>query len=83
MITVKNVGKNFGKLKVLNDISCEIKKGEIVAIAPDRMHYKIGNNTNANYLSYKGISLDIDTSDIEMLKGVTSIGCLLSIDYDE
>ena len=32
MITVKNVGKNFGKLKVLNDISCEIKKGEIVAI---------------------------------------------------
>lgn len=57
--------------------------GEIVAIAPDRMHYKIGNNTNANYLSYKGISLDIDTSDIEMLKGVTSIGCLLSIDYDE
>ena len=57
--------------------------GEIVAIAPDRMHYKIGNNTNANYLSYKGISLDIDTSDIEMLRGVTSIGCLLSIDYDE
>ena len=57
--------------------------GEIVAIAPDRMHYKIGNNTNANNLSYKGISLDIDTSDIEMLKGVTSIGCLLSIDYDE
>jgi len=32
VITVKNVGKNFGKLKVLNDISCEIKKGEIVAI---------------------------------------------------
>ena len=58
-------------------------KGEIVAIAPDRMHYKIGNNTNANYLSYKGISLDIDTSDIEMLRGVTSIGCLLSLDYDE
>ena len=57
--------------------------GEIVAIAPDRMHYKIGNNTNANYLSHKGISLDIDTSDIEMLRGVTSIGCLLSIDYDE
>ena len=58
-------------------------KGEIVAIAPDRMHYKISNETNANYLSHKGISLDIDTSDIEMLKGVTSIGSIISIDYGE
>ena len=32
MITVKNVCKNFGKLQVLNGVSCEIKKGEIVAI---------------------------------------------------
>ena len=57
-------------------------KGEIVAIAPDRMHYKIDNDKEQ--FSRKGLaSLDIDTSDIEMLKGVTSIGCLLSIDYDE
>ena len=55
---------------------------EIVAIAPDRMHYKIDNDKES--FSRKGLaSLDIDTSDIEMLRGVTSIGCLLSIDYGE
>lgn len=32
MISVKNVSKNFGNLKVLKNISLEIKKGEIVAI---------------------------------------------------
>ena len=57
-------------------------KGEIVAITPDKMHYKIDNDKES--FSRKGLaSLDIDTSDIEMLRGVTSIGCLLSIDYDE
>ncbi len=32
MINVKNVSKNFGKLQVLKDVSCEIKKGEKVVI---------------------------------------------------
>ncbi|WP_204599625.1 ATP-binding cassette domain-containing protein [Clostridium pascui] len=32
MINVKNVSKTFGRLTVLNNISMEIKKGEIVAI---------------------------------------------------
>lgn len=32
MINVENVSKTFGKLTVLNNISMEIKKGEIVAI---------------------------------------------------
>ena len=32
MITVNNVYKNFGKVEVLKGVSCEIKKGEIVAI---------------------------------------------------
>jgi len=32
MIELKNVSKNFGKQKILNDISFEIKKGEFVSI---------------------------------------------------
>jgi arginine/lysine/histidine transport system ATP-binding protein len=32
VINVENVSKNFGTLKVLKDVSLEIKKGEIVAI---------------------------------------------------
>ena len=32
MITVNNLFKNFGKLEVLKDVSCHIKKGEVVAI---------------------------------------------------
>jgi polar amino acid transport system ATP-binding protein len=32
VINVKNLSKNFGTLKVLKDVSLEIKKGEIVAI---------------------------------------------------
>ncbi len=32
IITVNNVFKNFGKVEVLKGVSCEIKKGEIVAI---------------------------------------------------
>ena len=32
MIELKNISKNFGKQKILNDISLEIKKGEFVSI---------------------------------------------------
>ncbi|MDU5325891.1 ATP-binding cassette domain-containing protein, partial [Campylobacter ureolyticus] len=32
MIKIKNLYKNYGKLKVLDGISTEIKKGEVVAI---------------------------------------------------
>lgn len=32
MISVKNIAKNFGKLEVLKGISCEIEKGEKVAV---------------------------------------------------
>jgi ABC-type polar amino acid transport system ATPase subunit len=32
VITIENVSKKFGKLEVLNDVSLDIKKGEIVAI---------------------------------------------------
>ena len=32
MISVKNVYKNFGDVKVLNGVSCQIKKGERVVI---------------------------------------------------
>ena len=32
MIKLKNISKNFGKQKILNDISLEIKKGEFVSI---------------------------------------------------
>nr|MBQ8890882.1 amino acid ABC transporter ATP-binding protein [Clostridia bacterium] len=32
MIEIKNIFKNFGKLKVLSGVSTEIKKGEVVAI---------------------------------------------------
>lgn len=32
MITVKNLYKSFGKLEVLKDVSCNISKGEVVAI---------------------------------------------------
>ena len=32
MISVKNIYKDFGKLRVLNAVSCEIKDGEKVAI---------------------------------------------------
>ncbi|MGN0163259.1 MAG: ATP-binding cassette domain-containing protein, partial [Candidatus Ornithomonoglobus sp.] len=31
-ILVKNLKKNFGKLKVLKDINCEIKQGEVVVL---------------------------------------------------
>lgn len=32
MIELRNISKNFGKQKILNDISLEIKKGEFVSI---------------------------------------------------
>ena len=32
MIELKNISKDFGKQKILNDISLEIKKGEFVSI---------------------------------------------------
>ena len=32
MISVRNIFKDFGKLRILNGISCEIKKGECVVI---------------------------------------------------
>ncbi|HBM74206.1 MAG TPA: glutamine ABC transporter ATP-binding protein, partial [Clostridiaceae bacterium] len=32
MITVKNLYKQFGKLEVLKDISCNIEKGEVVVV---------------------------------------------------
>lgn len=32
MITVNNLCKSFGKLEILKDVSCNIKKGEVVAV---------------------------------------------------
>lgn len=32
MITVKNLYKQFGKLEVLKDVSCNVEKGEVVAV---------------------------------------------------
>ena len=32
MIELKNISKDFGKQKILNDISLEIKKGEFISI---------------------------------------------------
>ena len=32
MISVKNIYKNFGDLKILRGVSCDIKKGERVGI---------------------------------------------------
>ena len=32
MIELKNISKDFGKQKILNDISLDIKKGEFVSI---------------------------------------------------
>ena len=32
MISVKSVSKNFGEVKVLKNVSCDIKKGERVVI---------------------------------------------------
>ena len=32
MIEIKNLNKSYGDLRVLNDISVDIKKGEVIAI---------------------------------------------------
>ena len=56
--------------------------GEIMAIRENRYFYDVGtknHGTNKDNLACKGVTVELDTSDIEKLKGATSIGCLVTI----
>ena len=56
--------------------------GEIMAISENRYFYDVGtknHGTDKDNLAFKGVTVELDTSDIEKLKGTTSIGCLVTI----
>ena len=56
--------------------------GEIMAIHENRYFYDVGtknHGTNKDNLAFKGVTVELDTSDIEKIKGATSIGCLVTI----
>ncbi|MGB5792028.1 methionine ABC transporter ATP-binding protein [Poseidonibacter sp.] len=69
MINIKNLNKYYGDLKVLNDISIDIKKGEIFAIVG---HSGAGKSTLLRCINglenYKDGSLLVNNKEIKSLK---------------
>jgi len=69
MITIKNLNKYYGSTKVLNDISIEIKKGEIFAIVG---HSGAGKSTLLRCINglenYKDGSLVVNEKEIKALE---------------
>ncbi len=68
MITIKNLNKYYGKTKVLNDISIEIKEGEIFAIVG---HSGAGKSTLLRCINgleeYSDGSLQVNNKEIKSL----------------
>lgn len=69
MINIKNLNKFYGDTKVLNDISIDIKKGEIFAIVG---HSGAGKSTLLRCINglenYKDGSLQVNNKEIKSLK---------------
>ena len=67
MISVKSVSKNFGEVKVLKNVSCDIKKGErVVFMGQDITAEKDGyvtlygaNHGHIDYLDELAVSLGL------------------------
>ena len=77
MISVKNIYKNFGKVKVLNGVSCDIKKGEkiVIRIMDYSMSLKGLESLCFNDINYKKILKMIsEPNGIILVTGATGSG---------
>ena len=59
MLKIKNIGKNFGGVKAVDDLSFNVDKGEIVGlIGPNGS----GKSTTINSVSYTHLTLPTEDS---------------------